>query len=154
MSGRRRIWPAVRSRTVVQIVVLGLFGWLFIQARLRAGMSLNPALKLFFWIDPLAMIVTRLTAHAVPAAMLLSLGVIAATILLGRVFCGWICPLGTIHAAVGWIVNRVWPDPNRRDHWSPWQRTKYYLLAGFLAMAVLGGHWVCVSTPWRSSTAA
>ena len=90
--------------------------------------------------------------------MLLSLGVVAATSCLGRVFCGWICPLGTIHAAVGWIVDRVWPDRKRRDHWSPWQRTKYYLLAGFLVMAVLGGHWVCVFDPlvllYRSTATA
>ena len=153
MSGRRRIWPAGAAARLFRLLCSGcLAGCLSRPA--CAGMSLNPALKLFFWIDPLAMIVTRLTAHAVPAAMLLSLGVIAATILLGRVFCGWICPLGTIHAAVGWIVNRVWPDPKRRDHWSPWQRTKYYLLAGFLAMAVLGGHWVCVFDPLCCSTAA
>ena len=43
MSGRRRIWPAARSRTVVQIVLLALFGWLFVEARLRAGTGLNPA---------------------------------------------------------------------------------------------------------------
>jgi polyferredoxin len=156
MNGRRSIWPAARSRTVVQIAMLLLFGWLFVQTRLRADTDLNPLLKLFFWIDPLLLLATWLTAHAVPLVMLSSLGLVLATIVLGRVFCGWICPLGTIHAAVGWVVDRLWPNKKRRDHWSPWQRTKYYLLAGFLAMAVLGGHWVCVFDPlvllYRSMT--
>ena len=55
-------------------------------------------------------------------------------------------------------LDRVWPDRKRRDHWSPWQRAKYYLLVGFLVMAVLGGHWVCVFDPlvllYRSTTTA
>ena len=147
MSERRALWSAAASRRVVQIALLALFGWLFLQTRLHPGEELPRGLKLFFWIDPLVMIATWLTAHAVPAVLLLSLGTLFVTMLLGRVFCGWVCPLGTIHAAAGWIVDRVWPDRRRRDHWSPWQRTKYYLLAGFLAMALLGSHWVCAFDP-------
>ena len=44
--------------------------------------------------------------------LLLALVVLGLTLLLGRVFCGWICPLGTIHALAGWVVDRVWPDRN------------------------------------------
>jgi hypothetical protein len=28
------------------------------------------------------------------------------TILLGRFFCGWLCPFGALHQAVGWLANR------------------------------------------------
>ncbi|NUQ64010.1 MAG: 4Fe-4S binding protein, partial [Pirellulales bacterium] len=101
---------------------------------------------------------TWLAGHAVPAMALLALATIAVTVLLGRVFCGWVCPLGTLHAAAGWLCDRVWPDRKRRDHWSRWQRTKYYVLAGLLAMAVIGGHWVSIFDPivflYRSLTVA
>jgi polyferredoxin/NAD-dependent dihydropyrimidine dehydrogenase PreA subunit len=158
MSRRRRLLNGARFRRVVQIAFLLLFLWLFIAARLRAGTPLNPALELFFWLDPLVMLCTWLAGYAVPAMAVFALGTLAVTALFGRLFCGWACPLGTLHAGVGWICDRVWPNRKRRDHWSPWQRTKYYLLAGLLAMAVIGGHWACVFDPlvflYRSMTVA
>ena len=61
--------------------------------------------------------------------------------LVGRVFCGWICPFGTLHHFVAWIMpskigrggSRV--DANRTH---VYQRTKYYLMYAFLMAAVAG----------------
>jgi polyferredoxin len=60
---------------------------------------------------------------------------------LGRFFCGWICPMGTIHHFFGWLKSerkrgKQWIDSNR---YKPWQRTKYAVLAVVLAAAVCGG---------------
>ena len=111
-----------------------------------------------FVVDPLILVLTWLAAHAVPLVLLWSLGVIAATILLGRVFCGWVCPLGTIHAAASHLLRPAKPAHADRDHWSPWQRTKYYVLIGLLVMAVFGVHWGAVFDPlvwlYRTTTAA
>ncbi|NUQ64441.1 MAG: hypothetical protein HUU20_18400 [Pirellulales bacterium] len=50
---RRGRWLAgANVRRVVQLAFLFVFLWLFVEARLRAGTELNPALKLYFWIDP------------------------------------------------------------------------------------------------------
>ena len=158
MSRRRLIFRAVRLRHVSQLAFLLLFLGLILLARPRPGVDPAPWLKAFFWFDPLILIATWLSAHAVPAAALASLLVIVLTIVLGRVFCGWICPLGTIHALAGRFLFWVWPDRKRREHWSRWQVAKYYVLAGFLAMAVFGGHWVCVLDPlvllYRTTTTA
>lgn len=145
MSQRRSVWTW--SRQAVQIGCLLLFFGLFFHARLHADSELSPWAKLFFWIDPLVLIATWLAAHAVPLVATAALATVAVTLVFGRVFCGWVCPLGTLHAAAGWVFDRVWPNRKHRDHWSPWQRAKYYVLAAFLAMAVLGGHWVCVFDP-------
>ena len=93
-----------------------------------------------------------------PAILLASLATILLTVVLGRVFCGWVCPLGALHAVAGWFFQRFWPNRKRRDHWSRWQLTKYYLLIGMLVMAVFGVHALCVFDPlvllYRSSATA
>ncbi|NLY01832.1 MAG: 4Fe-4S binding protein [Rhodopirellula sp.] len=158
MSRMRRALCGANLRRVVQVACFLLFAWLFVAARLRAGTELNPALGLFFWIDPLLLVATWLSGHAVPAIALLALVTVVVTVLFGRVFCGWVCPLGTLHAGAGAVCDRVWPNRKRRDHWSPRQRTKYYLLAGLLAMALIGGHWATLFDPivflYRSLTVA
>jgi MauM/NapG family ferredoxin protein len=140
------------------MLFLLLFFGLVVLARPRAGVEPSPLLKSFFLLDPLILITTWLAAHAVPVAALLSLVVIAVTMVMGRVFCGWACPLGTIHDITGRCFDRFRRDPKRRDHWSPWQRAKYYLLIGFLVMAVFGGHWVAIMDPlvllYRTTTVA
>ena len=40
----------------------------------------------------------------------LGAGVVVVTVLVGRVFCGWVCPLGTIHALAGWVFDRAWRE--------------------------------------------
>jgi len=130
-----------------------LFGW-------GPGPDWNPRhwLDAFFAVDPLVLVLTWLAAHAVPLALLWSLVVVAATVLLGRVFCGWVCPLGTIHAGASHVLRPRKPGGEDRDRWSPWQRTKYYVLIGLLVMAVFGVHWGAVFDPlvllYRTTTTA
>ena len=67
-----------------------------------------------------------------------SLVVLALTLVFGRVFCGWICPFGTLHHFFGWIFPRRYVKGNQRveankTHW--WQRGKYYMMYGFLGAA-------------------
>jgi polyferredoxin/formate hydrogenlyase subunit 6/NADH:ubiquinone oxidoreductase subunit I len=154
---RRRIWSATRTRRTVQLVFLLLFLGLVVAARPGPDAAPSPFLKSFFLADPLILVATALSAHAVPAAALWSLGVVAVTVVLGRVFCGWVCPLGTLHAIAGRLLRRR-SGRKRPDHWSRWQLAKYYLLVALLVMAVFGVHWVCVLDPlvllYRSTTAA
>ena len=97
-------------------------------------------------------------------ALLWALATVAVTLVLGRVFCGWVCPLGTLHAIVSRLLRRrgrrppqaaVPTAPGRRlastgsapvPGWTA-HRVKYYLLAGLLAMALVGGHWGTIFDP-------
>ena len=116
-----------------------------------------PVIKLFFAIDPLITAVTALTAHEVPKIALFSLVTIVVTIFLGRVFCGWICPLGTIHAIAGRLL-RGRKKRRGSGTWSRWQLAKYYILVGLLIPALFGLHFICILDPLvlltRSSTTA
>ncbi len=155
----RSVWRWVTLRRLVQISLLLAFLGLVVATQAGGGTQLPSVwLKVFFAIDPFLLIATGLAAHAVPALLWASLGLIAVTLVFGRVFCGWACPLGTLHALAGRLLFWIWPDRRRRDHWSPWQRTKYLLLAGLLVMALFGSHWGTIFDPlvllYRTTTTA
>jgi len=153
-TGRGVVW----IRRLTQVVFFGLFVATIVAARPHASEPPSSWLKLYFLFDPLILLATLLTTHTFVGGALLALVTLVLTAVLGRVFCGWICPLGTLHAAAGRLLFWLWPDRKRRDHWSAWQRGKYYVLVGFLALAALGGHWVCVFDPlvllYRSTVTA
>jgi polyferredoxin len=141
----------------VQLFFLLAFFGVVVLARSQPNTEVNHLVEIFFHFDPLILIATLLSAHAVHGAVL-AIGTIVLTLLLGRVFCGWVCPLGTIHAIAGRVFDRFQSRSKRRDHWSRWQLAKYYLLAGFLAMAVFGVHWGVIWDPlvllYRTTTTA
>jgi polyferredoxin len=97
----------------------------------------------------------------VPRGLFWSLATVLVTLLLGRVFCGWICPLGAVHAIASRLVGQVANLPSKRQignrpqgtgkpghaPWSPWQLTKYYVLVAMLAMSLVGGHWGTIFDP-------
>jgi len=134
-------------RRLVQLGFLVLFVGLLVACYHRPNLVPSAWHKAFFFIDPLLLAATWLAAHTVPWAALWALGTVGLTLVLGRVFCGWICPLGTLHDLAGRFLQWCWPDRKRRDHWSPWQRTKYYVLIGFLVGAVFGLHWLTIFDP-------
>ncbi len=82
-------------------------------------------MKLFLDFDPLIFITTLLTTHAknIPPTFFLSIILILLTITLGRVFCGWICPLGTLNN----IISSFRKKHYVKNH-KTWHRIKYYLL--------------------------
>jgi polyferredoxin len=57
-------------------------------------------------LDPLVGLGTLLATGSLYAGLLWGLVTVILTILLGRFFCGWLCPFGALHQAVGWIANR------------------------------------------------
>jgi len=118
-------------RRITQGAFLLLFLFLFIQTESKGNDELGYPVRLFLDFDPLILLTTLLSAHAVAKAFLLSLVVIALTLLLGRVFCGWVCPLGTLNNLVGSLKK------GRTSVVSPtWHRVKYFILIGMLASAV------------------
>lgn len=134
-------------RRVCQVGFLLLFVWLVLQMRLANPESPSPGLGVWFDFDPLVALATFIATYTFTAGMLFALITVVATLLLGRVFCGWVCPLGTIHNIAGWLFHtRRAPDlpPQRR---SIWQRGKYVVLIALLLMSAFGVHWVGVLDP-------
>lgn len=110
-------------RRISQGIFLILFLFLFIQTESKGNDELGYPVKIFLDFDPLIFSTTILSAHTAAKAFYFSLTLIIITILFGRVFCGWACPLGTLHNITG-ALKKVTPDAKVSD----WYRVKYYIL--------------------------
>jgi polyferredoxin/formate hydrogenlyase subunit 6/NADH:ubiquinone oxidoreductase subunit I len=93
----------------------------------------------FLELDPLVALGTMVSTHTLYRGLLWSLVTVGLTILLGRFFCSWVCPFGTIHHLVGFLGNRGKPLAARvaSNQYRRGQRIKYYLLT-FLLTAAAG----------------
>jgi len=81
---------------ICQLIFLALFLILFVQTEYRGHDEINVAVNAFFRVDPLVLLSYLLAAKSWSWLLLPALLMTLATMLLGRFFCGWICPLGTV----------------------------------------------------------
>ncbi|MGD0499030.1 MAG: 4Fe-4S binding protein [Bryobacteraceae bacterium] len=138
MARQTRTWWVVWLRRAVQTALLLLFLYLFLETRDHPIDAPGRGVTLFFRLDPLAMVSGWLASHAVAAGMLLSLATLGATLVFGRWFCGWICPLGSLHHFFTSLRRGRPTDKLASAGFSRWQKAKYYALAAFLGGALLG----------------
>jgi len=110
-------------RRLTQALFLLLFLWLFLQTESRGENILGYPVKIFLDADPLIFITTVFSSRSFYQPFLWVLLVVIATMIFGRVFCGWVCPLGTLHNVVGGFKKRQ--GTPLANHW---YQFKYYLL--------------------------
>jgi ferredoxin-type protein NapF len=118
----------------LQITCLALFLLLLAGAALRYSGWLPH--DLFLRLDPAAALLTGLAARIWLGGFLAALAVLALTFLVGRFFCGYLCPLGTLIDGVDACLQT--PAIPNEDTPSGWRRAKYALLV-FAAAAALAG---------------
>jgi MauM/NapG family ferredoxin protein len=148
VTAHRRARRLIFCRRAVQTVVLVLFFVLVAANRPQTGERPDGPVSLFFDLDPLATGSAWLAGRSLSGLAVLGLVTLAVTLVLGRVFCGWFCPFGTLHNAVGSLrrhVRRLRPD---LDRFSRWQRAKYLLAIALLVMAAGGAQWIGVLDPF------
>ncbi len=122
------------ARRISQSFCLALFLWLFLQTEYRGIDQLPYPVSLLFRIDPLAALADFLAPGPFNLTLLWpALLVLLLTVVLGRFFCGWVCPLGATLDGCGKLVGR-----GRRAFSPGWRRVKYYLLI-VLSVATLFG---------------
>ena len=92
-------------RRIVQGGFLLLFFFLFIETESNGADELGWPVRLFLDFDPLILITTLLSAHKAAVAFYLSIILIALTLVFGRFFCGWVCPLGTLNNLISLFKN-------------------------------------------------
>ena len=125
-------------RRISQIAFLLLFIVLFVQTEYKGKNELGLPVRLFLDFDPLVALSSLLASHAVRTIFLFSLVTIALTFLLGRFFCGWVCPLGTINTAVGFLRMRGLKPGRVEGRYPRLRPIKYYVLVFVLVASLLG----------------
>ncbi len=149
MKVRQLVW----LRRIIQILFLCFFLYLLIVSRLSQDIYLNYSLALsmdqdlridqpatfFFQLDPLVGISSLLSSQTLIKGFLWGAAIVVLSMLLGRVFCGFLCPLGTIHHAVG-STKPVLKGSRlvQANQKTPSQRLKYFFLIFMLVGSLLG----------------
>ncbi len=149
MRAKHLVW----IRRTSQAVFLGLFLVLLVMSRLPedvylqysvvfssdADLRLDQPVTFFFQLDPLIWLSSLVSGHRLIHGFWWALGLLLVTLFLGRAFCGFICPLGTIHHIVGWVKPALKGDRmTKANQKTPGNRVKYFLLITLLVGAIIG----------------
>jgi polyferredoxin/ferredoxin len=129
----------ITTRRICQIFFFILFIWFCVvttlgeQWRQLRGWPVSWLLEL----DPLVGLSTLLTTRTLYAGLLWGLATVVLTIILGRFFCGWLCPLGSIHQFIGYLARHRKPIKTRIElnRYHRAQSLKYWILIFLLGMA-------------------
>jgi MauM/NapG family ferredoxin protein len=139
-----RIWR--RLRQITQVLALLLFVYLFIYATSRDPKRIWA--DVFYRLDPLIGLSAMLAGRTWIPLLGLSAVTLVLTLVFGRVWCGWICPLGTV---IQWIRPRTATAAHRPPS-DRWRSIKYVLLAVILVAALLGNQTLLFLDPMTVMT--
>jgi len=125
------------TRRISQGFFLMLFVWLCVVTRLGANwweLSGWPV-NWFMELDPLVVLTIWTTTGTVYAGLAWGVVTVVLTLFLGRFFCGWVCPFGTLHQMIGYLAERGTSLSAliRRRQYHRAQNIKYLILVFLLA---------------------
>jgi len=135
-------WRLRALRRASQLGFLASWLLLFWWTLRQAGAAVRP--DLFLLADPLVAALTMGVGQVAVPALMLSLVVVVATAALGRVFCGWVCPLGTVLDGAGRLLA---PRGSRLPADAAARRLKYYVLALLLVASLASAQWIWLLDP-------
>lgn len=129
---------AMRTRHIVRLTALALFLALYARTAYKGEDVLSFPVHLIFRIDPIA-VITELAAHRTPVmwAVAGSLLLIALTAYLGRFFCGWLCPMGSLLEDASHPVRKLFRRIGSRNVRMP-RHTPTFILFFLIAATAAG----------------
>lgn len=129
LNSSASIWR--RARTAVQVTAFIIFLYLLIGL-VNNGKTPLPH-HLFFILDPLAGLMAMVGGREFIPVMAFGLITLASALFIGRAWCGWVCPMGTV---------LDWTKGGRGKHLPgkepAWRTVKYGLLFAVLTGAAFG----------------
>lgn len=125
------------ARRISQTVFFTLFLFLLVMTEYKGVDTIAYPVKIFFDIDPLVAVSTFLATHSIPRMLLWSLVVVGLTVSLGRFFCGWVCPMGTLNHVLSHKRLKV-KETIRRNRYDTRQSWKYLAVVFLLVAAAFG----------------
>ena len=143
MSARRSFRRWITARKIVQIAALLIVIVLLIMTR-RGGWPPD-VVNLIMRLDPLAVLAQALSSRSFLLGSAVVLFTLLLTVIAGRAWCGWLCPLGTVLDLVP-LRKRTLRDkqPNIPN---AWRSVKYGLLIVILVAALFGNLTLLIFDP-------
>ncbi len=128
------------ARKIVQTLSLLTFLVLFVAA--PKGNWSGSLTNSFLRLDPLIEFANLLASRALVAGMALAVATLVLTLIFGKVWCGWICPLGTILDLFSFDRWRLVRDPP-----DAWRRVKFGVLLVIIFAALIGNLTLLIFDP-------
>jgi len=137
-------------RRASQVLFFGIFLWLVLETTFDVDFSpaevseirLPHPVSIALEFDPLTALMTLLSSGTLYKGLLWSLVILIPTIFLGRFFCGWVCPLGTLNHWVSGVKSERKARKGKRlldsNRYKPYQQIKYYIFFFVAGAALLG----------------
>jgi MauM/NapG family ferredoxin protein len=134
-SRKYRVLQVLRAFS--QAAFFGVFLYLFVGAHYTGRDDISSTVEGFFHFDPLLALVTTIASRLIFIEFAWVLVTVIATVVFGRIFCGWVCPLGAVHqfSSFAFKKTRFLRPPKEERASLAW---KYYILIIVLVGALLG----------------
>lgn len=138
------------ARRAYQVFFIGLFLYLVL---VTSGGSLGGhPVHWFLAVDPLVALSTGLASRTLAPHLLWALPLVLLTLVFGRFFCGWVCPMGVLHHVISRLVRpRKAVERIALNAPRPMQKVKYLVLVMMLGMAIMGSTQVGLLDPIAST---
>ena len=138
----------MKKLIIIRRVSQAFFASLFVYILWAAAYPLEGMLHptLFFATNPLIQIIISITLRVILPGIYISFFMLLLTFIIGRFFCGWICPLGFINDVIGSIRYKkklVFPDTVN----SKLSKLKFVILTSLLALSLAGFQAVWIFDP-------
>lgn len=120
-------------RRTSQVLIFAVFVFLFLNTEYKDSDILPYAVNIFLRIDPLVAAAATVASRALITLLWPALIVVLLTLVFGRFFCGWVCPLGAVLDFTSTLIGKRRKSstvPNRLSY------LKYLLLAGLAGSAL------------------
>ncbi|MEW6088823.1 MAG: 4Fe-4S binding protein [bacterium] len=123
-------------RRAVQIFIFVFFVFLFLETTYQGKDILSYPVNIFLRLDPLIALGTMISVRKFIEGFGGAFLILFATVILGRFFCGWVCPLGTfldVFSTVFFRKKRFFYKEKQNYQKYRW---KYYILIFLLVTSV------------------
>ncbi len=132
----RNKWLLARRASQAGFLALFLSGPLLGVWITKGTLASSLTLDLLPLTEPLVAVQSLLAGHWLETSALVGAGLLlAAWLLLGRVFCSWVCPINLVADAAHWLRRRL----GIKDTLPLSRGTRYWVLGGVLLTALASG---------------